>query len=187
MMQKTDIQKGDVLISKPTILGDVTFNRAVILIADFNDEGIVGFMINKPIEDSLNDLIPGVIIDFKVFNGGPVERDKLFFIHNVPNLITGGLKITEDIFWGGHHDEVMSLINQGLLDSSQIKFFLGYSGWGQLQLEDEIKDEVWHRQTGMDSNEIIACESPAFWNEKIKSLGGEYLIWSNAPDNPNHN
>lgn len=187
MMSQTDIKKGDILISKPSILGDVTFNRAVILIADFNPEGVVGFMINKPLEDSLSDLLPDVMKDFKVFDGGPVERDKLYFIHNVPDLIPGGLKIRDNIFWGGYYEEVVALIKQNKVDASQIKFFLGYSGWGQLQLEGEIKEDVWLRQSDTNSQDIISCDSTDFWNKKIKSIGGEYLIWSNAPDNPNYN
>jgi len=187
MIPETDIQKGDILISKPTILGDVTFNRAVILIVDFNAEGVVGFMVNKPINDKLNDLLPHVNKEFKVFDGGPVERDKLYFIHNVPDLIPGSLKIKDDIFWGGHLEDVLALIEDGVVDTTQIKFFLGYSGWGQFQLENEIKDDVWLRQIEMKSQDIITCQKAEFWNEKIKAIGGEYLIWSNAPENPNYN
>ena len=187
MIQDTDIQKGDILISKPSILGDVTFNRSVILIADNNAEGVVGFIINKPLEDNLQDLLPNVERNFKVFDGGPVERDKLYFIHNAPELIKDGLKISDDIFWGGHHDDVIGLINKGQLDNSQIKFFLGYTGWAQSQLVDEIKEQAWLKHSEMKTREIIKCDTASFWNQKMKTLGGQYLIWSNAPENPNYN
>jgi len=187
MIYNTEIQKGDVLIGKPSILGDVTFNKAVILIADFNQEGVVGFMVNKPINEDLHNLIPDIRKDFKVFDGGPVERDKLFFIHTVPEIISGGIKITEDIYWGGEYQEVISLINQNRLDQTQVKFFLGYSGWSSLQLQDEIKDEVWILKDNFSNRDLISCSETSFWNRTIKSIGGEYLIWSNAPDNPNYN
>lgn len=187
MIPERKIEKGDILISKPNILGDVTFNRSIILVVDFNLEGVVGFIINKPIDEDLNQLMPEVHRDFKVFDGGPVERDKLYFIHNVPDLISGGIQIDKDLFWGGSTVEVTEKINSGELNSSQIKFFLGYSGWSTDQLEEEINNDVWLHQTGMESEEIITCDSASFWNEKIKELGGEYLIWSNAPDNPNYN
>lgn len=187
MTSDLDIQKGNVLIGKPNILGDVTFNRAIILIVDSNNEGVVGFIINKPIDDKLSDLLPEVENDFKVFDGGPVEKDKLYFIHNVPSIVTGGLKIAEDLYWGGDYKLVVELINNGQLNDGHVKFFLGYSGWGESQLEDEIKNEVWLKQSNFDSSEIIACNKASYWNEKIKSIGGEFLIWSNAPDNPNYN
>ncbi len=186
-MQNVDIKKGDILISKPNILGDITFNRAIVLVVDFNDDGVVGFVFNKPLQEKLKDLIPEIEKDFKVFDGGPVERDKLYFIHNVPELIEGGLQITKDIFWGGNQKDVMSLINQGKVDDNQIKFFLGYSGWSEHQLEDEVQDDVWLVETETNPVEIIRSSEASFWNEKIKSLGGEYLIWSNAPENPNYN
>ncbi len=181
------INKGDVLISKPSILGDITFNRSLILIADYNDEGYVGFIINKPLAENLKDLVPDVKRDFIVFDGGPVDRDKLYFVHNVPHLISGGYQISRDLYWGGHQEELIPLINNDLISHHQIKFFLGYSGWAQTQLEEEIKDEAWLIESVFDADEVISCTSTNLWNKKMKSLGGEYLIWSNAPDNPNHN
>ncbi|RRO22175.1 YqgE/AlgH family protein [Flavobacteriaceae bacterium 14752] len=187
MISNTKIHKGDILIGKPSILGDITFNKAVILIADFNEEGVVGFMINKPLNEDLKQLVPNVQKDFKVFDGGPVERDKLYFIHSVPELISGGIKITHDIYWGGEHKEVIDLLNQDRINQNQVKFFLGYSGWSSEQLQDEINDEVWILKDDITNHELISCSDSSFWNKTIKSLGGEYLIWSNAPDNPNYN
>jgi putative transcriptional regulator len=42
------LKKGNLLIAEPTIIGDLSFNRSVILLADYNTEGSVGFIINKP-------------------------------------------------------------------------------------------------------------------------------------------
>ncbi|MGX1023093.1 YqgE/AlgH family protein [Psychroflexus sp. MBR-150] len=187
MISNTKIQKGNILIGKPSMLGDITFNKAVILIADYNEEGVVGFMINKPLNEGLQNLVHDVHKDFKVFDGGPVERDKLFIIHSVPELISGGIKITEDIYWGGQQQDVVRLINQGAVNNNQIKFFLGYSGWSSNQLQDEINNEVWILKDDITNQELISCSDTSFWNKTIKSLGGEYLIWSNAPDNPNYN
>jgi putative transcriptional regulator len=187
MIPETKINKGDVLISKPSILGDITFNRSLILIADFNEEGYVGFIINRPLRDNLSDLVPTVNKEFPVFDGGPVDRDKLYFVHNVPELISGGFKISENLYWGGHQDELIPLLNNNSINQHQIKFFLGYSGWAQSQLEEEIKDEAWLVESVFESEKVITCSSTNLWNQKMKSLGGEYLIWSNAPDNPNYN
>jgi len=187
MVPDLKIKKGDVLISKPSILGDVTFNRSLILVADYNEEGYVGFIINRPLQENLKDLVPTLNKDFSVFDGGPVERDKLYFIHSVPHLITGGFKISDELYWGGAQEELIPLLNNNLIGDHQIKFFLGYSGWGQSQLEDEIKDEAWLVESHFDLETLISCNSTSLWNEKMKSLGGKYLIWSNAPDNPNYN
>lgn len=188
MNQSLKIQKGNVLIGKPNILGDITFNRAVIFIADSNQDGVVGFIINKPLDDDLKDLLPEIDKSFSVFDGGPVEKDKLYFIHSKPNLIVGGVKVTENLYWGGDYAKVIDLINKGDLDQNSIKFFLGYSGWGESQLENEIKNEVWLLQDYFPTyKELFLCNKPSYWNKIVKSIGGEFLIWSNAPENFNYN
>jgi putative transcriptional regulator len=67
------LKKGQLLISEPSIIGDVSFTRAVILLADYSDQGAVGFILNKPLAYTIQDLIPEIEASFTVFNGGPVE------------------------------------------------------------------------------------------------------------------
>ena len=74
-------EKGNLLIAEPAILGDQSFNRAVILLAEYSDEGTVGFILNKPLPYKLPELLPEMDKPFKVYNGGPVEQDNLYFIH----------------------------------------------------------------------------------------------------------
>ena len=80
-------KKGYLLIAEPSILGDNSFNRSVILLADYTTEGSIGFILNKPLEYTLTDLVPNTEATFKVYNGGPVEQDNVYFIHKVPHLI----------------------------------------------------------------------------------------------------
>ena len=93
------IKKGHLLIAEPSILGDLSFNRSVILLADHNTEGSVGFILNKPLDYSVNDLVPEVDATFTIYNGGPVEQDNLYFIHNIPELIPNSVEISNGIFW----------------------------------------------------------------------------------------
>ncbi|MEP5601279.1 MAG: YqgE/AlgH family protein, partial [Algibacter sp.] len=80
-------KKGNLLIAEPAIIGDISFNRSIVLLADHTQEGSIGFILNKPLEYNINDLVPEVEATFKVYNGGPVEQDNLYFIHKVPQLI----------------------------------------------------------------------------------------------------
>ena len=66
-------KKGHLLIAEPSILGDVSFNRSVVLLAEHNDEGSIGFILNKPLDYTINDLLPEIEASFKIYNGGPVE------------------------------------------------------------------------------------------------------------------
>ncbi|HEY4618638.1 MAG TPA: YqgE/AlgH family protein [Flavobacterium sp.] len=176
--------KGQLLIAEPSIIGDLSFNRSVILLADHDQEGSVGFIINKPLKYTIHDLIPEVNARFKIFNGGPVEQDNLYFIHNIPELIPNSIEISNGIYWGGDFESTKELINSGKINKGNIRFFLGYTGWDEKQLESEMNENSWIIAPNSYKNKIIAKSSTHFWKEQIIELGGEYLIWSNAPENP---
>ena len=176
--------KGQLLISEPSIIGDLSFNRSVILLADHDKEGSVGFIINKPLKYTINDLLPEVNANFKIYNGGPVEQDNLYFIHNIPDLIPNSIEISNGIYWGGDFESTKELINNGTIQKGNIRFFLGYTGWSEKQLETEMNANSWIVTTNNYKNKIIGKSTTNFWKEQIMELGGEYLIWSNAPENP---
>lgn len=178
------LKKGQLLISEPSIIGDLSFNRSVILLADHDKEGSVGFIINKPLKYTIHDLIPEIKSRFKIYNGGPVEQDNLYFIHNIPDLIPNSIEISNGIYWGGDFESTKELINSGKINKENIRFFLGYTGWSKNQLETEMSENSWIIAPNNYENKIIGKSPAHFWKEQIKELGGEYLIWSNAPENP---
>ncbi len=180
-------KKGKLLIAEPTLTGDVSFNRSVVLLAEHNDEGSVGFILNKPLDYSINDLITEIEVPLQVFNGGPVEQDNLYFIHKVPHLITNSVEISDGIYWGGDFDITVDLINQGVITEKEIRFFLGYSGWSSLQLDEELISKSWIVVPNQYESDIIQKSTKAFWKEHMIELGGDYLLWSNAPENPSLN
>ena len=180
-------QKGKLLIAEPTLTGDVSFSRSVVLLAEHNDNGSVGFILNKPLEYTITDLVTEIEIPFQVYNGGPVEQDNLYFIHKVPHLIANSVEISDGIFWGGDFEKTTDLINQKVISEGDIRFFLGYSGWSALQLDKELVSKSWVVIGNKYESEIIHKSSDEFWREKMVELGGNYLLWSNAPENPNLN
>jgi len=180
-------KKGKLLIAEPSLTGDVSFNRSVVLIAEHNEEGSVGFILNKPLEYDISDLVSEIAVPFPVFNGGPVEQDNLYFIHKVPHLINESVEISDGIFWGGDFDATIALINKGVITPKDIRFFLGYSGWSSLQLDQELNSKSWVVVKNHYESEIIEKSVNSFWKEKMMELGGDYLLWSNAPENPNLN
>ena len=180
-------EKGHLLIAEPSIIGDMSFNRSVILLADHSSEGTIGFILNKPLKFTLNELISTTDKTFKVYNGGPVEQDNLFFIHTVPHLIPDSIEISLGIYWGGDFDKVLELLTTNQLKDTDIRFFLGYSGWEPKQLENELSANSWVVTTNDFANELIKKCCNNFWKDKMLELGGEYSIWSNAPENPSYN
>ena len=180
--------KGLLLVAKPSIIGDVSFNRSVILLTEYNTEnGSVGFILNKPLEYTLKDFIPEINSKLPVYNGGPVEQDNLYFIHKIPELIPGSVEISQGIFWGGDFKAISKLLADDKLTQSQIRFFLGYSGWSTQQLDQELELNSWVVAPNDYKNNIIGNNNNNLWKEKMLEFGGNYKLWSNAPQNPSYN
>jgi len=178
-------QKGRVLIAEPFLPGDY-FSRSTVLLAQCNEEGDVGFILNKPTKLKVNNLFDGLSnFQSNAFLGGPVSNDKLFFLHTLGERINDSLLISENLFWSGDFEQLISLIRAGLVDEEEVRFFLGYSGWSTGQLKAEIEDHSWI--VTEPSVESILSSDENFWNECIKSIGGNALLWQNFPENPEFN
>jgi putative transcriptional regulator len=78
------------------------------------------------------------------------------------------------------------LIEQGSVDLNQIRFFVGYSGWGEGQLADEIERDSWYLINGQD-DKIFCDDSPNHWRRIVRTMGHEYEILANFPDDPRLN
>ena len=79
------------------------------------------------------------------------------------------------------------LIKKDQLKGEDIRFFLGYSGWETNQLTSELRSNTWILSENMHRKRIIEKVNTSFWKEKMLELGGDYSIWSNAPENPAYN
>ena len=178
--------KGRLLIAEPSILYDNSFNRAIILITEHTESNSVGFILNRPLEYTLQDLLPEINSDFTVYQGGPVEQDNLYFVHKVPKLIPGSIEVSNGIFWGGDFSTLKQLLNEGSLSKNDIRFFLGYSGWGKHQLVDELNINSWFISEN-DLKNIFSYDDASLWRNKILQKGGNYKIWANAPSDINLN
>lgn len=179
--------KGLLLVAEPSIIGDVSFNRSVVLLAEYNESGSVGFILNKPLNYKLKDFIPEVNSKLQVYNGGPVEQDNLYFIHRIPELIPDSVEISSGIYWGGDFSAILDLLKEDKLKKDQIRFFLGYSGWANDQLKQELEVNSWVIVPNNYKNTILGKSNSSFWKEKMIEFGGDYLLWSNAPENPSYN
>lgn len=179
--------KGKLLVAEPSIIGDSSFAKSVIFLAEYNKEGTVGFILNKPQPFTLKELVSDIKKSITVYNGGPVEQDSLYFIHRVPHYLNDSTLIADDVYWGGDFNTAVDLLNRSYIKETDIKFFLGYSGWALGQLEKELSINSWVVMENKHRSAIIEKSVPSLWRDIMMELGGEYVIWSNAPENPNYN
>ena len=182
------LSNGKLLVADHSIIGDFSFTRAVVLLADHNDEGSVGFILNKPMSHDLRTFVPEISQPFSVFEGGPVDQDRLYYVHSRRDCIPNSKPISKELAWGGDFDVIMTMINSHELSSHDIKFFLGYSGWSCDQLKDEIKQKTWIVLDDGDKKANISISNDAsFWKSKMIRLGGSYILWANSPSHPHLN
>jgi len=181
-----ELDKGILLLSDP-FLKDPNFARSVILICEYNTEGAFGLILNKKIGPFLGDLVEQASgLDLAVYEGGPVQHNDLHFIHKNGLLIPDGIEVAKGIFWGGNFEVVVNLLRQKKLSPSEIRFFVGYSGWSTGQLEEEIAEKSWILSEAK-SNIVFHPNEREIWKKSLHTLGGEYAQMSNYPTDPQLN
>jgi putative transcriptional regulator len=137
------IHTGTILISSPS-LEDAHFNQAVILITAHNEKGAMGFVINQLFSRPLNHLEEFKQgIAFPIYDGGPMDREHLFFVHQRPGVIDGGEHLHGNLYLGGDFKKAVNAINQNIIGQQDIKIFIGYCGWDYGQLEAELEEGSW--------------------------------------------
>jgi len=138
-----NISAGKILVSSSE-MDDPQFKATAVFIAEYNSEGAMGFVFNKIFERPLNALTEFMSSPaFPLYDGGPVDKKHLFFIHRSNDAIPGGTLIINDIYLGGDFTKAIAGINSGALTSSAIKIFIGYCGWDAGELEAEIAEGSW--------------------------------------------
>jgi putative transcriptional regulator len=177
---------GSLLISEPFLL-DSYFKRSVVLLSEHDEKGTLGFILNKPTDVKLNEAVEDFPqFDAPLYFGGPVETDTLFYLHTIGEQLPGAREIAPGIWFGGDYDQLKFLIDTQQIGQDQIRFYAGYSGWEPKQLDNELKEKSW----------LISNATPKFtffdnpkvlWSQVLKSMGNEYAILANFPEDPNLN
>lgn len=161
--------------------------RTVIFLCEHKEEGSFGFVLNKLFPVTLGELIPELEkFSIPLYFGGPVQKDTIHFLHQYPDIIDGGEEVLKGVYWGGNFESLVAHIKINEIDFNKIKFFIGYSGWGEKQVEDELKEKSW--LTAEATRKLLFHNNPAdVWKESLEHLGGEYKMMINFPIDPQLN
>lgn len=183
---KGTVAAGDFLIAEP-FLGDQNFERSVVLLCEHNQQGSFGLIVNQETALSLSDVVEEVVApDIPLFIGGPVENQTLHYVHRRPDLISGGIQIKDDLYLGGDFEEVKNNLNLFRLRNEDIRFFIGYSGWGEDQLASELAQKAWIVTTTA-ADFLFTTPVTSFWREILRQMGGHYKSIAHYPIDPSLN
>ncbi|MFT5167241.1 MAG: putative transcriptional regulator [Saprospiraceae bacterium] len=178
---KQQIAKGKVLIAEP-FMQDPNFKRGVILLCEHDKEGSIGFILNKSLEMDVSELIADFpAFEAQVYFGGPVQKDTIHYVHNVGDLLEDSNLVCPGVFWGGDFEKLKFLITSKMIEPKNIRFFVGYTGWSEGQLEDEMVLGSWVIGD-MHSNYLFKTSPDTLWKKALQHKGNTYSVIAQMPD-----
>jgi putative transcriptional regulator len=175
--------QGQLLIAHP-LLHDGFFNRSVVYLTNHSHEGAVGFSLNFETQYLLRDVRPQIKNgNFPIYEGGPVAKDQLFFLHTLGHDISDSYHVRNNVFLGGNFEELLFKIEHNTIKSYEVKFFAGYSGWEPGQLETEIKSSHWLVNTPVDAD-FFRNATEGLWGEQLSLVKSSYGIFAEFGSDP---
>jgi putative transcriptional regulator len=178
---------GHLLVASQNLL-DPNFAKAVVLLVQHTGEGALGVVINHPISKSVQDLWREVgggpcTNTQPVYLGGPVPGP-LMAVHRTQSLAE--VQIIPGLFFSAAKQNLDALVTQS---DSTLKIFIGHSGWGPGQLDQELEQGAW--LTMPTTPEYVFFNSEELWQTVSRLIGREMmqsmLHIKEFPDDPTVN
>lgn len=179
-------QAGRFLISEP-FMDDPNFVRSVVLLVEHDAAGSIGFVLNRRLTTTLNEVIDELpYCHSPIFLGGPVGHNTLHYLHRLGDTLPNSHAVCEGVYWGGHFEHLTDMLRANRVQESDVLFFVGYSGWGAGQLDAELARGSW---IVAPANEAFVFDTPpeGRWQELLRDMGNKYRILSNYPTDPRLN
>jgi putative transcriptional regulator len=181
----TSSLQGQLLVASPA-LADPNFARAVVAIANHDEDGALGIVLNRPSETEVVDAVPeldGVVGDDEiVFVGGPVQPASIVVLAEFEDpaeaafLVVGSIGLVSDRTGLERLDEA----------TERRRIFAGYAGWGPGQLEAEIEREDWIVEPALPGD-VFAPDPLELWGRVLDRKGGQFRLLARMPVDPTVN
>ena len=183
LMQASSVQSqlnlaNHFLIAMPS-MNDPIFGGTVVYICEHNDKGVLGVVINKPtdmtmdvlfdrIDLKLSDSLRPSVVDEPIMFGGPVQDDRGFVLHSPGGRYSSSLSVTDDVAFTTSIDVLEAVANG--TGPQRMLVSIGYAGWSPGQLEEEIARNGW-LTVGADARVLFDLPIEERYNAAIKLLG----------------
>ncbi|PPR64812.1 MAG: hypothetical protein CFH10_00163 [Alphaproteobacteria bacterium MarineAlpha4_Bin2] len=181
-MSTVDYLTGQLLIAMPS-MGDTRFAKSVIYMCVHNEEGAMGLIVNKLAEDlTFADLLNqlkietlGVAPSLPIHFGGPVETGRGLVLHSSDYIRDGTINVSDGVSLTATIDILQDIAK----DNGPEQFFLalGYAGWNEGQLDDEIQQNAW-LHVPADSALTFDHDIDSKWERAITKIGIDLSLLS---------
>jgi putative transcriptional regulator len=167
------------LIAMPS-LQDPLFKRSVVYICEHNEDGAMGLIVNKPMENltvegilkklkiSASERDPAIKLDKPVFAGGPLAEDRGFILHSAQRIYSSSIRISDTTVITTSRD-VLEAIGT-TTQPNNVLVALGYCAWEKGQLEDELLENAWLTSPA-NTNILFQTPIAERWREAARGLG----------------
>ncbi|MBL7963327.1 MAG: YqgE/AlgH family protein [Flavobacteriales bacterium] len=183
---RLDPKRGRLLVSEP-FLSDPYFRRTVVLLCEHNQEGSFGFVLNRYLDMDIGDLMENMPpIRTRIGIGGPVQSGNLYYLHTIGARVEGSLEVVDGVFMGGDFEQLRDLLNTEQRLGDKVRFFVGYSGWSEDQLDRELSERSW-LVAEAKRRHIMDTRLNDIWGDTLRHMGREYAPLANFPDDPTLN
>jgi len=178
---KNAVKTGTILLSEPFML-DPNFKRTAVLLVDHGEDGSVGFVLNRESDVRIDELVQDFPeFDAPVYVGGPVGRDTVHYLHRCGDLLEDSDPVVKGVWWGGDYERLKFLVRQQLITPRDVRFFVGYSGWSENQLEEEMTHGSWVTAR-MDPNYLFNASPDTLWRQVMDHKGNAYSVIADMED-----
>jgi putative transcriptional regulator len=171
------------LIAMPS-MDDPIFGGTVVYICEHNDKGVLGVVINKPtdmtmdvlfdrIDLKVDDSLGSDVVNEPIMFGGPVQDDRGFVLHSPSGRYSSSLAVTDDVAFTTSIDVLEAVANG--TGPRRMLVSIGYAGWSPGQLEEEIARNGW-LTVGADAHVLFDLPIDERYNAAIKLLGIDPLM-----------
>ncbi len=176
---------GSILLSHPS-LQDPNFAKTIVFLSAHSDDiGTVGVILNRPLGQNLaqldNQFKIGSFGSTPVFEGGPVEKDKLI----VAAWEWLDSPTSFKLYFGIDLEKAESLRSEN--DKINIACFLGHAGWSPGQLEDELNQNSWIVSSLNHDLFLEMDQKNKMWKKLVGGMGDDLKLLVDAPDDPQVN
>lgn len=168
------------LLAHPA-LKDPNFRRAVVLMSAHSSEGAMGVVLNRPLGKHLGELngefALGALASVPIFTGGPVQTEQLLLVAWQPQ--PDGFRL----HFGVEPDRATQLAAE---EGTEVRAFLGYSGWSGGQLEKELKQNTWI-VADVPAGLLSQPPGTGLWRSVLGALGDEWRLLADEPEDTSLN
>lgn len=162
------------LVAMPTLL-DPNFFQSVVLLCKHDEEGAFGLVINQRMELTVAEVCAEAKIpwngdaDQRAFFGGPVERQRGWLLHGDEDLYEGSERIADGLALSASQEALAAYAEQ---PEGRFRLVLGYAGWGEGQLDEEIRSGSW-LTAPLDTRLLFEVAPERAWQEALKLAGAD--------------